>query len=395
MAQKKFDIAVIGGGLAGLTQSLMLAQGGFSVICFDRDNPAENRPIDARTTAISYGSHLVLQKAGIWQDLLPNACPIQDIQILDGNSPVLLDFDVGEVKDDIRENAFGWIIENHFIKSALLNAIKKQKTLNHITGHAVKDFKQDNETLTVELDNNETYKTSLVIGADGRQSFTRDWMNIKTRNWSYNQQALVTIVTHENPHHNIAVEHFRAEGPFAILPMLDDKDGHHRSSIVWTDHHNQVLSYDDETFLTALNCRFPEFYGEILKSEQRFSYPLNFSHAYDYTAPRMVLIGDAAHGIHPIAGQGLNLGFRDIDCLCDLLQKARENNQDIAGAEILKKYERERKVDNIAMAAFTDLLNRVFSNPFSPMRLARKAGLSFVGKIGPAKKFFMRKAMGI
>lgn len=391
MSNLDFDIIIVGGGLAGLTQTVLLAQNGFDVLCIDKENKTDISPTDARTTAISYGSHLILKNAGIWDDLIEHACPIEDIQILDGTSPVLLDFPIDEVK----QPAFGWIIENRFIRKALSKAIETEKSATHLTGHSVQDFQIDEKTATVILGNNKKHTANLIIGADGRQSFTREWMNVGTREWSYNQQAIVTIVTHEKPHNNVAIEHFRSEGPFAILPMLDGNKGEHKSSIVWTDHSNAALNYDDKTFLTALNARFPDLYGEVLSNEKRFCYPLNFSHAFDYIKPRMALIADAAHGIHPIAGQGLNLGFRDIAALNDILKTAKNNNEDIGDLKILERYQRARQKDNIAMAAATDLLNKTFSNKFPPLKLARKVGLKVINKIKPTKKYFMRKAMGI
>ena len=388
MTAPDYDIIVVGGGLAGLTQTLMLAQNDFQVLCLDRDAGKAPLDTDARTTAISYGSYLVLKETGIWEKLLPYACPIEDIRILDDASPVLLDFPIEEVE----QPAFGWIIENRYIRQALNNAIENQKNATCLNGQTVKNFKTDDKSATVILENDKEYTAKLVIGADGRQSFTRQWMDVGTREWSYGQQAIVTIVTHENPHNNIAIEHFRTKGPFAILPMLSNEKGEHQSSIVWTEHDKKAMDYDDKTFLAALNARFPDFYGEVTANQKRFCYPLNFSHAYSYIKPRMVLIGDAAHGIHPIAGQGLNLGFRDIKALTNILKNAQE--EDIGTIEILEQYQKARQKDNMAMAAATDLLNKTFSNGAPPLKLARKIGLKLVDRIKPAKKFFMRRAMG-
>lgn len=391
MNDPDFDIIVIGGGLAGLTQALMLANKGFNVACIDKDNRGD---ADARTTAISYGSHKILKKAGIWQDLEPHACPIKDIQILDDTSPVLLGFGVEEIKQETGSEAFGWIIENQIIREKLFAKIKATKNITYLNDTFVTDFNIDHKKATVILNNKESLSAKLVIGADGRQSFTREWMDVGAREWSYNQQAIVTIVTHTQPHSNIAVEHFKSEGPFAILPMLDDENGNHRSSIVWTKHNADALSYDEDSFLAALNNQFPDFFGEVTKTEKRYSFPLSFVHAYSYIKPRMALIADAAHGIHPIAGQGLNIGFRDIDALTGILSAAKEEDKDFGALGILEKYQKARLKDNVAMAAATDLLNTLFANKFPPVQIARKIGLRLVSKVKPAKKFFMRKAMG-
>lgn len=399
--QTTTDIVIIGGGHSGLLQTLLLAQKGFNVICIDRDDPKIklDPEKDGRTTAISFGSHRLMKAANIWTELLPHACPINDIQILDGSSPVLLDFHAADMVHETNNDqcAFGWIIENHVIYQALYTALAQQPNITHLTGINAVDFKVNNDKAIIKLEDDRQIEAKLVIGADGRQSFTREWMSVGERSWSYDQQAIVCAITHKEPHNNIAVEHFKAEGPFAILPMLDDKKGNHRSALVWTQHGKKnasVLQYNDEIFTIALNNLCPDFYGEILDIGKRYAYPLNFVHAYDYVAPRMALIADAAHGIHPIAGQGLNLGLRDVAALTELLAMAKSNNQDIGDLKILKQYQQMRRPDNMAMAITTDLLNKLFSNDNLPVKLLRKIGLKTISHFNPAKKFFMRQAMG-
>jgi len=403
MNQQKFDsdIIVVGGGHAGLTQSLLLAQSGFKVICVDRDDysKADYQLKDARTTAISYGSHILMKEAGVWGDLVENACPIKSIDILDGQSPTLLNFASKEMEEDTKDNnvSFGWIIDNFIIHQTLQGALEKHPNAIHMSGQSVADYQDNNNHMQVMLSNERSLKTSLVIGADGRQSFTREWMNVGAKEWSYDQQAIVTIVTHQNDHQNIAVEHFRPQGPLAILPMLKNDKEENRSALVWTQHGKNtqtMLNCSEDTFVTALNTIFPSFYGQVTKIGKRASYPLNFVHAYNYIKPRMVLIADAAHGIHPIAGQGLNLGLRDVKALSDILKTAQSNHQDIGSLDVLTRYQTARRTDNMAMAIATDVLNKLFSNNIMPVKLVRKIGLKIVGKINPAKKFFMRQAMG-
>lgn len=388
------DAIVVGGGMAGLTQSLMLSKCGLSVICFDKGRVGA---ANDRTTAISYGSSKILEKAGVWHDLADNACPIEDIRIIDGSSPVLLNFNADDGRRETSPEAFGWIIENKVISETLLKKAKNEKNITFIDNCEIRDFIPHDDCISIHLQDGKTYKAKLIIGADGRNSFTREYMEVGVREWSYKQVAFVTIVEHENPHNNVAVEHFRSEGPFAILPMLDDKNGKHRSSVVWTQHSStdNILEYDKGTLLAALNTRFPAFYGSVTDVKMRLTYPLNFSHAYRYISQRMVLIGDAAHGIHPIAGQGLNLGFRDIECLTNLVHEANTKNVDIGLNDVLEKYQRIRAKDNIAMAATTDILNKVFSNDYKSIQTVRKIGLRMVQKIKPAKKFFMNYAMGL
>ncbi len=396
------DVIIVGGGLAGLTLAALLggAMGngqGVRVTCLDRDPPAShlNASYDGRTTAVSYGSRKVLEAAGIWPMLErteTGACPIRSIQILDGVSrDVPLTFDSAEAGGRI----FGWIVDNLDFRRCLFERVRALKTVHHVAPCAVTDFAVDADGVTVTTDGG-SFRAPLVIGADGRQSFTRAWMGIGTRGWSYNQQAVICCAVHERPHNNVAVEHFRREGPFAILPMIDDAEGRHRSSVVWTNHtgRDSPLHWDEAAFNAALTARFPDWYGRVMLHGKRFAYPLGLVHAHNYIGPRMALVAEAAHAMHPIAGQGLNMGFRDIAALATLIGGAMERGDDIGGDVLLQAYQRERRFDNMAMAGATDGLNRLFSNGLPVMGLARRAGLKAVANWPRAKKFFMSQAMG-
>jgi len=389
------DVVVVGGGPAGGCMAAILGDAGLSVICIDQDDPAKTLKdsFDGRTTAISFGSRRVIEAARAWKTLAPQACPIEDIKIMESGSATLLEF----LARDVGEEAFGWIVENRLLRLSLYDRLQHLKAVRHVTAAKVADYTLSDDAVTTVTADGQSFRSALVIGADGRNSFTRGWMGIDTRGWDYHQRAVVCVVTHENPHNNIAVEDFRAEGPFAILPMLDDDRGNHRSSIVWTEHganKNSAGAWDDETFMAALNERFPASYGHVQAAGKRFSYPLGLVHAHSYVGPRMALVADAAHGIHPIAGQGLNLGLRDIAALSELLIKAHNKKQDIGSDELLAAYQRARRFDNMTMAAATDTLNKLFSNNVTPLRLLRKAGLRVVQHVAPARKFFMRQAMG-
>lgn len=392
---QSFDVIIVGGGLAGLSLTALLAAQDFKVACIDRANPKDalTEDFDGRTTAISWASQKILDKAGVWDSLKPQACAIKDIQILDGDSPVLLEFFSHEVDD----RAFGWILENRFIRAELYKQIEKSKNVSFFAPDAVKDFAVDKKKASAILESGQVLETQLIIGADGKNSFTREWMDIPVRGWSYNQHAIVCIAEHKNPHHNIAVEHFRSEGPFAVLPMCDDKDGNHRSSVVWSQHGNpekSAMSYSEKIFTTALNTRFPDFYGDVRMVGKRYAFPLGLKHAYDYIKPRMVLVAEAAHAMHPIAGQGLNMGFRDIACLSSLLLEAKKHKQDLGNWELLENYQQQRRTDNIGMMAATDGLNKLFSNNMPGLGKIRKLGVRAVSKFLPAKQFFMKQAMG-
>ncbi len=390
---QNFDVIIVGGGLAGLSLACSLAiSPDLQIACIDQADP-KLQSIDLRTTAISYGSSKILDQAGVWQDMLKSACPIENIEILDGDSPLLLNF----LSTEVEGRAFGWIVNNADLRAALLKKVKSLKNITHIAPSQVSDFDVGEESASTLLADGTRLSAPLIIGADGRASFTREWMEIPTRQWSYNQRAVICCVEHKNPHNNIAVEHFWPEGPFAVLPMTDDKNGKHRSSVVFTEHgpeKKSLMKFTDAEFETALAARFPARYGDVKMIGKRAAYPLALVHSTQYIGPRMALIADAAHGIHPIAGQGLNLGFRDVAKIAELVSEARQNAQDIGSDELLQNYQRARRFDNMSMVAVTDGLVRLFSNRFPPVKFLRRSGLKIVSRIKPAKQFFMRQAMG-
>lgn len=392
---KQYDVIIIGSGLAGLTQALMLGLGGIQTLCIDKQRKKAliDPDINSRATVISFGSHQLFKAAGIWDDIKPYACPIKDIKIMDGHSPVLLDFTPEDLEES--ETAFGWNVQNNILYKALLKAVETQINIDCFYETSVKEFENSNNHISVKLENGDQYISSLLIGADGRNSSVRQWMGVDARQWSYKQKAIVAVITHKQPHNNKAIEHFKAEGPFAVLPLASDNKNNHHSSIVWTQEEGSAaLNYDDETFLIALNALLPDSYGDIQSVQKKMIYPLGFIHAYEYIKPRIALIADAAHGIHPIAGQGLNLGLRDVAAMTEVLTDAKNINQDLGSLEILEKYQIMRRADNVAMAAMTDLLNATFSNNLVSVRAARKIGLRLIKHIKPAKNFFIRQAMG-
>lgn len=393
--QDKYDTIIVGGGLAGLSLAALLAKNGVRVLCLDAE-PAEKQlsaAFDGRTTAVSWGSQKVLAAAGAWNSMADEACPIDTIEILDGSSPVLLTFDKSEAGGE----SFGWIMENRFMRAKLLEKVLSLKTAAHMAPARAADFHCDEKTATVILEDSRAFSAPLIVGADGRQSFTREKMGIGARQWSYGQRAMTFIVAHENPHNNVAVEHFHASGPFAVLPMTDAPDGSHRSSVVWTEHgpeSRSAMRFDEESFNAGLAARFPARYGSVKLAGKRFSYPLGLIHAHNYIAPRMALVADAAHGIHPIAGQGLNLGYRDIAVLAGLVSESVNHGDDPGADKLLRSYQKRRRADNMAMAGTTDFLTRLFSNSIPPVAAARKIGLRAVARLPSAKRFFMKQAMG-
>ncbi len=403
MARKKtnhqinnhYDVIIIGGGLAGLSLANLLGSNSISVCCIDGVDPKKTckESFDGRTVAISWASHKILESAGLWNMLQPDACPIQDIQILDGESPVLLEL----LSRDVNKSAFGWIVENHLLRRALYKGISEKETITLVAPMSVEDFSVFDDHAEAITKDGQTFSAPLIIGADGRFSKTRDWMNISVREWSYHQQAFVCTVAHTQSHNHIAVEHFNSEGPFAVLPLTDDKSGQHRSSVVWTEssrREQEIKSWSDERFNQELNLRFPDFYGDVHLVSPRSSFPLGLKHAYSYIGERMALVADAAHAMHPIAGQGLNMGFRDIAVISDLIVKAKAMEEDLGSDLLLRSYQTQRRADNTAMMAATDTLNKIFSIKTPPFAFLRKTGIKAVSRFKPAKRFFIKHAMG-
>lgn len=391
-----YDVIIVGGGLAGLSLSCLLGQvKGLRVACIDRDAPQAQMGADERTTAISYGSAQILARAKVWDNMVAKGCPIEDIEIYDGDSPLLLQF----LSREVEGKPFGWIIPNRHIRSVLMDQMAALDGCSHIAPAKVKDFKVEDDCAHVILEDGSRLSASLIVGADGRGSVVRDFMDVPVRKTDYHQRAVVCFIAHENPHQNKAIEHFWAQGPFAILPMPDDEHGGHRSSLVFTEHNkrgsNSLMDLSDGAFLHEVRARFPEFYGSInIIGNKRMAFPLSLAHAGEYIAPRMVLVADAAHGIHPIAGQGLNLGFRDLSELATLIDLAVQNGGDIGGHGLLETYQRRRRPDNMAMIAATDMLVRLFSTDKRSVKALRRAGLRAVSGLSAAKRFFMHRAMG-
>lgn len=383
----RYDVTIIGGGLAGLSLACLLGQGGVKTACVERNAPGKDNSL--RTTALSWGSQQILDRAGIWQKL-ENACPVEDIRIYDGDSPLLLSFLSREVED----KPFGWVALNRDLLAAM-RARAQECGVDLIAPAIVKNFEIGESAVTI-LENGEKIESSLIIGADGRNSFVREWIGVATRAWDYGQRAVLCVVSHENPHHNAAIEHFRPEGPFAALPMADDGETH-RSAVVLTEHgpkRKSLMNLSDEMFEAVLREKFPPEYGSVKAISPRACFPLTFSHAAEYIAPRMALVADAAHGLHPVAAQGLNLGLRDVNELAALVIEARAAGNDPGDAALLEAYQRRRRPPNTAMAAATDALVRVFSNRLPPLRAARRAGVKLLSKSPRARKGFIRRAMG-
>lgn len=392
---RKVDVIIGGGGLVGLPLGLALAQGGLNVVVADGAPPAQvlEPRFDGRVSALAFASVRMLTALGVWETLAPDAQPINEILVTDAGlgkpaSPFSLHFDA----EEIGANALGHIAENRHIRAALYRAVEKTPNLELIAPAAVTSITVEGPRAVARLANGDEISASLAVAADGRESPLREEMGIGKIGWSYPQTGIVATVEHEKPHNGVAYEHFLPSGPFAILPLTGN-----RSSLVWTERRTRapgLLALDEAGFHAELARRFGAHLGTIRCAGPRWSYPLSFHLARDYVRPRFALAGDAAHGIHPIAGQGLNLGLKDVAALAEVLLDAGRLGQDIGALDVLKRYQRWRRFDSVLMGLTMDAMNRLFSNDILPLRHLRDLGMGVVDAIGPARRFFMRNAGG-
>jgi 2-octaprenyl-6-methoxyphenol hydroxylase len=387
------DIAVVGAGPVGGTLALALAARGRKVLLVDKADlkPMENPDFDGRAYAIAHGCKPLLQEAGLWEHLPFAPCPILDIDVTDGKpgraaSPLKLHFDHSAVGDD----PFGWIIEARSVRVALNAALAASDVIVRAPAEAL--VSRHAESAIVQV-GDERFKAKLVVAAEGRQSPLRNQAGISVTRLPYKQTAVIFALAHEVPHNNVALEHFLPGGPFAVLPMTGTAEHPNLSAIVFTESDtNAKLFYgmDDAGLLRAVQARLGNRLGRLELAGRRWLYPLSAMYAARYYDTRLALAGDAAHGVHPIAGQGLNLGLRDAAALLELAGAAKD-----PGAEsVLCAYQAKQRPINMAMLLGMDVLDRLFSNNSPPMRLVRDLGLATVERMPHLKQRFMLAAMG-
>ncbi len=380
--------------MVGLALALALAQGGLKVVVADPVPPQAllDASFDGRVSALSYSTVRMFEALSVWPLLEADVQPIRDILVTDAPlggtpSPFSLHFDSAEIG-----RPMGAITENRHIRRALFAALDAQPNITLIAPAALTGLENSEGVITASLSNGERVRAQLAVAADGRDSPMREEMGLGVIGWSYPQWGIVATVEHEKPHDGVAYEHFLPSGPFAILPMTGN-----RSSLVWTERDDlapAMMKLPQDEFNEEIARRFGSHLGATKAAGPRWSYPLKFHLARSYVKPRFALAGDAAHGIHPIAGQGLNLGLKDAAALAETALEAARLGLDIGNLDTLKRYERWRRFDSLSLAAATDGLNRLFSNDIAPLRFARDLGLGIVDGIGPLRRFFMRHAGG-
>ncbi len=390
------DILIVGGGLNGPSLALALAQAGLQITVLDALPHATRADpeFDGRSYALALGSSRVLSALGLWKRLAPQAQPILQVKASDGRAgegaaPFFLHFDAAELE----EGPMGHMLEDRFLRRALLDAMEATSGITHRPSARVVGQDTDASGASVLLEDGTTLRARLLIGCDGRDSGTAERAGIRRTGWDYGQTALVCAIEHARPHDGIAHQFFMPAGPLAILPLPGK-----RASIVWseaTETAEAIHALGDAAYLDALRPRFGDFLGDIRLAGKRYAYPLKLTIANSFIAPRLALVGDAAHGMHPIAGQGFNFGLRDVAALAEVVTLAARRGEDIASPLVLERYQKWRRFDTMLMAAGTDGVNRLFSNNSALLRGLRDLGMGAVSAIPSLRRRFMREAAGL
>jgi 2-octaprenyl-6-methoxyphenol hydroxylase len=411
------DVILSGGGLVGQTLALALDQAGVSVIVVDAARPAETlaSSFDGRAFAIAFASFRMWRALGLGDQLDPVAQPIEQIMVTDGRlgegtrrggpSLLHLHFDGAELvapasgrhaddagKTAVAREPLGLMVEARHVRMALDRGVKARPSIRMIQPMSVAAIERDPAGVTATLADGQRLRAPLLVGADGRRSFVRGAVGIRTIGWDYPVTAIVATIQHEKPHEAVAHEFFLPNGPFAILPLAGN-----RANIVWAEPRKAaeaLLHMAEPDFLAELRRRFGDFLGELSLEGPRFGYPLSLQLAERMIDARVALAGDSAHGIHPLAGQGLNLGLKDCAALAECVADAVALGLDPGDVSALERYQRWRRFDNVTMALGMEFFDKVFSNDFGPLRAARTLGLAAVNAVGPARRFFMKYAGG-
>ncbi|MEH3035209.1 MAG: UbiH/UbiF/VisC/COQ6 family ubiquinone biosynthesis hydroxylase [Sphingomonas adhaesiva] len=387
------DVLILGGGLVGSALAVALDRHGLSAIVVDPADPAVTLTagFDGRASAVASASHKMLDAIGVGAALAGKGCAIRQIRVSDGLAPGKLDF-----IPDADDAALGTMYENRLLRASLYEAAMAAERVDLRMRTRATSVDRDAHGVRATLSSGATVTADLLVAAEGRQSPTREAAGIAVARWQYDHAAIIGAFHHERSHENIAYEIFYSSGPFALLPLPDDEIGH-RSAIVWTvasEHAAGMLKLGDRGFLAKAEKRMGGFLGALSHASPRASYPLGFHHAARITDERLVLVGDAAHGIHPIAGQGVNLGYRDVAALVEVLVEGRRLGLQAGDAQLLARYQNWRALDTFMVAAATDTLTRLFGLPGRTASAVRRFGISAVDRLPPLKDRFMAEARG-
>lgn len=389
-------IVIVGGGLNGPALALALAGTGHRVTVIDAlpETVREDAGFDGRAYALALASQRLLAAVGIWERIAERAQPMLDIKVTDGHAgqgpaPFFMHFDHAEIE----EGPMGFMVEDRHLRRAFLEAMEAEPLIAQVSGQAVVAQSCYETGAQVTLADGAELAGDLLVGCDGRRSGTAMRAGIGRTGWDYGQTALVCAIEHDLPHHGVAHQFFMPPGPLAILPLKGN-----RSSIVWSERRDmadRITAMTDAEYLAVLRPRFGDFLGGIRLAGDRFAYPLNLSLANAFVGKRLALVGDAAHGMHPIAGQGLNAGLRDVGALAEVLTLARRRGEDIGTLPVLERYQQWRRFDTATLALATDVFNRLFSNDNPLLRLGRDIGMGLVGSVPALRRGFVREAAGL
>ena len=387
------DVIILGGGLVGLALAAALDSSGLSTVVVDPADPDQrlDAKFDGRTSAVSSSSMRMLQAIGVADHLPAPACSIRKIQVADGLQPGGLAFEPGEDGEPL-----GWMNENRHLRAALRSRAEAGKNLWLLWKSRVADVDRGEHQVVVSLEDGRKLSAPILVAADGRNSAMREQAGIRIARWRYDHTAIVSVLCHERQHDHIAYEIFYPGGPFALLPMTDEGK-RHRSAIVWSvqkDDAPGLLELSDEDFAAEASAAIGGFLGKISLAAPRSTYPLGFHHAVQITSDRLALVGDSAHAIHPIAGQGLNLGFRDAAALAQVLVEGARLGLDLGDRQLLDRYQRWRSLDSLMVAMATDSLTRIYSVPGKLPSAVRRFGMGLIDRIAPIKNRLMAEARG-
>ncbi len=390
------DILIVGGGLNGPALALALAQADLRVTVIDAlsEKVRKNAAFDGRAYALALASVRLLRAIDIWDQVADQAQPMLEIKVSDGRagegpSPFFMHFDHAEIE----EGPMGHMLEDRYLRRAFLAALAATPGITHISGETVTNQAIGPDGVSVSLASGKVLSGRLLVGSDGRSSGTAKRAGITRTGWGYGQTALVAALEHDLPHNGIAHQFFMPSGPLAILPLPGNV-----SSIVWSETDATAAEFSalsDTEFMDVLRPRFGDFLGDIRLRGKRFSYPLGLTIANSFVGDRLALIGDAAHGLHPLAGQGLNAGLRDVGALAQVLSEARQRGEDIAAADVLTRYQQWRRFDTATLAVATDLTNKLFSNDNPILRIGRDLGMGAINALPGVRRAFIREAAGL
>ena len=389
------DLVILGGGLVGMTLALAAARQGITSFVVDKALPEQltAEGTDGRASAISTASWNLFGNISLTERLEPLGCPISAIAVSDGMKPGRIDFQPGA-----EDGTLGRMFANRDIRLALFEAARAEPAIVWLSGVEPVSRLRGEHGVAVTLSDGRVLDGSLLVGAEGRQSPTRADAGLNSARWDYRHRAFVTAITHARPHDGVAWEIFYPTGPLALLPLLDLPDGRHRSAVVWTVNERDaqgIGGLSDAAFLHEITARMDSVFGPTDLAAPRISYPLTFHHAPHIVGQRLALVGDAAHGMHPIAGQGFNLGLRDVGCLVEVLSEGMRLGLDPGDAQLLARYERWRSLDSVSVMATTDALVRIFGIRGRLPSLVRRLGMGLIQRSGWMKRFFMDEARGM